>query len=211
MHKKLFQLLKGIAGQIAISFFVSSVVVLLIYVFFYDKIDTYLSLVNLITVAEQQVEKQEITFDSVEKRLVTYPDWGTIWATLEIPDINVSAPVYHGDTLDIIKYGVGHFSGSYFPGEGASILLAAHNSKQHFMYLPKLKEGAEIIIHASYGTFTYKLTSTKIIKDTDMASLPIQTEKEYLMMYTCYPVNTIGHKDKRYVVYAELVGAYYES
>lgn len=211
MHKKILPILKGIAEQIAISFFVSSVIFLVIYVFFYEKIDTYLSLVNLITIAEKQVEKQEITFDSVEKRLATYPDWGTIWATLEIPDINVSAPVYHGDTLDIIKYGVGHFSGSYFPGEGSSIILAAHNSKQHFMYLPKLQEGAEIIIHASYGTFTYRLTSSKIIKDTDMGSLPIQTEKELLMMYTCYPVNTIGHKNKRYVVYAELVGAEYES
>ena len=138
MHKKILPILKGIAEQIAISFFVSSVIFLVIYVFFYEKIDTYLSLVNLITIAEKQVEKQEITFDSVEKRLATYPDWGTIWATLEIPDINVSAPVYHGDTLDIIKYGVGHFSGSYFPGEGSSIILAAHNSKQHFMYLPKL-------------------------------------------------------------------------
>lgn len=210
MLKKIIKIGKEIAKQIAISFFFASLLFVIIHFLFSDKIDTYLSLINMITIVEKQVEQQEITFDSVEKRLANYPSFGSIWATIKIPDINVEAPVYHGDTLDIIKYGVGHYSGSYFPGEGGTIILAAHNSKQHFMYLPKLKEGAEVIIEASYGTFTYRLVSTKIIKDDDMDSLPIQTEKEILMMYTCYPVNTIGHKDKRYVVYLELVGETHE-
>lgn len=200
-----------IARQVAISFFFASLLFVIIHFFFSEKIDTYLSLVNMMTVVEKQVEKQETTFDSIEKRLVNYPSWGSIWATIKIPDIGVEAPVYHGDTLDIIKYGVGHYSGSYFPGEGGTIILAAHNSRQHFMYLPKLKEGAEVIIEASYGTFTYRLVSTKIIGEKDMDSLPVQTEKEILMMYTCYPVNVIGHKDKRYVVYLELVGETHEN
>ena len=74
------------------------------------------------------------------------------------------------------------------------------------MYLPKLKEGDEIILDTIYGTYTYQMISSKIIKDTDTKSLPIQTEEEILMMYTCYPVATIGHKSKRYVVYARLRG-----
>lgn len=32
--------------------------------------------------------------------------------------------------------------------------------------------------------------------------LPIQDEKEIFMIYTCYPVNTLGHKTDRFVVYA---------
>ena len=43
-----------------------------------------------------------------------------------------------------------------------------------------------------------------------MSSLPIQTNKEELMMYTCWPVDTIGFKTKRYVIYAELEGATYQ-
>lgn len=205
MHNKVIKLGKEIAEQITISFFIASVVVLFVYFCFYEKIDDVLSLVNIITITEKQVEKQEVSFDSVKKRLAVYPTWGSIWATVEIPDIGVNAPVYHGDTLDILKYGVGHFSGSYFPGEGGSIVLAGHNSRQHFMYLPRLDLGAKVIIKANYGTFTYKVVDAKVIRDNDMASLPIQDEEEKLMLYTCWPVNTIGFKTRRYVIYTELV------
>lgn len=205
MHNKVIKLGKEIAEQITISFFIASVVVLFVYFCFYEKIDDVLSLVNIITITEKQVEKQEVSFDSVKKRLAVYPTWGSIWATVEIPDIGVNAPVYHGDTLDILKYGVGHFSGSYFPGEGGSIVLAGHNSRQHFMYLPRLDLGAKVIIKTNYGTFTYKVVDAKVIRDNDMASLPIQDEEEKLMLYTCWPVNTIGFKTRRYVVYTELV------
>ncbi len=206
MHKKIIQDVKGIVKSLAISFFFASFLFVIIYVTFSEKIEIYLSLVNMITVVEKQVDEQEITFDTVKKRLVNYPLFGSIWATLKIPDIDRNLPVYHGDTLEIIKYGVGHYSGSYFPGEGGSIVLAAHNSREHFMYLPKLKQGSQIIIEASYGTFTYQVVATKIIHETDMKSIPIQSEKELLMLYTCYPTDTVGQKDKRYVVYAELVG-----
>ena len=74
------------------------------------------------------------------------------------------------------------------------------------MYIPKLQLGDEVIIKANYGTFTYKVIDSTIIGDRDMASLPIQKDKEILMMYTCWPVNTVGFKSKRYVVYTELVG-----
>lgn len=206
MRNKVIKLGKEIAEQITISFFISSIVVLLVYFCFYEKIDNVLSLVNMITITEKQVEKQEVSFDAVKKRLAVYPTWGSIWATIEIPKIGITAPIYHGDTLDIIKYGVGHYSGSYFPGEGGSIILAAHNSRQHFMYIPNLQLGDEVIIKANYGRFTYKVTDATIIGDRDMASLPIQKDKEILMMYTCWPVNTVGFKSKRYVVYTELVG-----
>lgn len=205
MLKKIIKIFEVIVKQLAIAFFFSSLFVFIIGTVLKNQIDIYISLINKMTIIETETTNKEIQFDSLKKRLISYPNYGSVWATLKIPDIEVEAPVYHGDTLDIIKYGIGHYAGSYFPGEGSSIILAAHNSREHFMYLPQLKIGAEIIIEASYGRYTYQVIDTKIIKDTDEASLPIQTEKELLMMYTCYPVNTIGHKDKRYVVYAKLI------
>ncbi len=206
MHKKLVRFGKEIAKQFAISFFFSSLVIVTVYFTFYNKIDTYLSLANMVTIEEKDIKREEISFDSVKKTLVHYPYYGEKWGTIKIPDINVEAPLYNGDSLDIIKYGVGKYTGSYFPGEGGSIVLAAHNSKQHFGYLYQLKEGAKIIIEANYGTFTYELKSTKIIHYQDTSQFPIQSDKEILMMYTCYPSFQVGFKTQRYVVYAELVG-----
>lgn len=209
MRNQLLKVGKEIAEQLTISFFIASIVVLVAFFGFGKSINTYIGLFNMMAIGESQTKAQELKFDSVKKRLAVYPGWKTVWATIEIPKIGVSAPIYQGDTLDIIRYGVGHYSGSYFPGEGASILLAAHNSSEHFMYIPQLVVGDEIIIRANYGTFRYKVVDGRLIHYQDSSQLPIQTDKELLMMYTCWPVNVIGFKTRRYVIYAELVGEEY--
>ena len=45
---------------------------------------------------------------------------------------------------------------------------------------------------------------TKLIYETQLDMIPIQREKEILMLFTCYPFNNIGYATQRYVVYAEL-------
>ena len=136
--------------------------------------------------------------------ILNYPEYGTQYATIEIPKIDVDLPVYFGDTLEVLKKGVGHSSGSYFPGEGGSIIYMGHNAKNIFRRFSEIQVGDEITIKANYGTYQYKIYDTKLIKETDIDELPIQKEKEILMIYTCYPFNNIGYASKRFVVYAEL-------
>ena len=52
--------------------------------------------------------------------------------------------------------------------------------------------------------YKYKIYDMQLIKETDIDKLPIQKEKEILMIYTCYPFNNIGYATQRYVIYAEL-------
>ena len=67
--------------------------------------------------------------------------------------------------------------------------------------------GDEIIIKAVYGTYTYKIYDYEIIEAKALnEKLEINDNKEILMVYTCYPVDTPGYKSKRYVIYASLVG-----
>jgi len=197
-----------IAKKFAISFFFVSLTIVLFSCLFQNKVDLMISLIQKVTIVSNSTPR-EISFDTVQKKLKTYPNYGDIWATLKIPDISLELPIYHGDTLDLLRYGVGHYAGSYFPSEGSSIVLAGHSDRGFFMRIPELKIGQKITIEATYGTFVYQVIDAKIIRETDTASLPIQKEKELLMMYTCYPVNSLGHKTERYVVYAELVGATY--
>ena len=133
-----------------------------------------------------------------------YPEYGTQYATLEIPRLNLNVPVYFGDTLEILKKGVGHSSGSYFPGEGGSIVYMGHNSKNMFRRFSELQVGDEMTVTTSYGKFTYEIYDMLLINETEVDKLPIQKEKEILMVYTCYPFNNIGYATQRYVVYAEL-------
>lgn len=206
MFKYCLKNIRVIVKQLAIASFFSIIIILGVLLIIGDKINLYLNILDKMTVEVIKKENENIHLDLAKKRLINYPLYDTIFATVKIPSIKVEAPLYHGDSLDILKKGIGHYPGSYFPGEGSSVILAAHNSKQHFMYLPKLKKGDTVIIDTIYGTFTYEVYNYKIIKDTDVKSLPVQTDKEILMMYTCYPVARVGHKSKRYVVYAKLVG-----
>ena len=205
LNKKKRNILKEITEQIVISFFFVSIIILIVHFNFSDKINNYVNIVNMISIEEKEITYPEVKFDNVSKKLKDYPLWGKEFAKLEISSINVNLPVYQGDTLDIMKYGIGHYSGSFFPGEGGSIILAGHNDRGFLYHLPEIKVNDKIVIKAVYGTFTYEVEKTKVID-----AIPFYNDKEILMLYTCYPVNTIGHKTQRFLVYAKKVGESYE-
>ena len=170
-----------------------------------QKIDEAILLVNQVAIkVDRTFEEKPTTIDTSSKRLQNYPEYGTQYATIEIPKIGIELPVYYGDTLEILKKGVGHSSGSYFPGEGGSIIYMGHNSKNVFRRFSELQIGNEIKVTTTYGEYNYKIYDMKLINETETDKHPIQDEKEILMVYTCYPFNNIGYATQRYVVYAEL-------
>ena len=203
MHKAK-NVLKGIAKNFAVSFFFVAFFAFLFFLFGEKQIKPYFSLASNLSYSTIKKENTDISFDSVQKRLLDYPNYGTIWATLKIPTLNLELPVYHGDTLDLLRYGVGHLAGSYFPGEGGSIVYMGHNSRKVFRRFSELQIGDSIKVTTSYGEFNYKIYDMQLINETETDKLPIQKEKEILMVYTCYPFNNIGYATQRYVVYAEL-------
>ena len=202
MHSKFANFLKATIIDIIVALFVLCTIVFVIRLIFGAKIDETISIVSKISISTDQKEIKPIEFEN--KKLKNYPEYGTQYATIQIPSINVDVPVYFGDTLEILKKGVGHSSGSYFPGEGGSIVYMGHNSKKVFRRFSELQIGNEIIVKTNYGEYKYKIYDMQLIKETDIDKLPIQKEKEILMIYTCYPFNNIGYATQRYVIYAEL-------
>lgn len=199
--------IKKFASSIAISFFFAAIFVLVFYFVLEDKISPYISLINTTAVKEIDSEiKTSYNFNA--KRLIRYPDYGQKYGTLKISSINLKLPLYFGDTLKILRYGVGHYAGSYFPGENGTIIFAAHNNKGFFHELDKVKIGDIVTIDADYGTFNYEVYQYKVIKETDLDAFPIQHNDEILIMYTCYPINrsVVGRKTQRYVVYSKKIG-----
>lgn len=210
MPNKTTKKIKVIVKQLAIAFFFTAFFIFLTLTITKNKIDKTIRFVNSFAVMQNNKSNgttKNIKINTVTKRLVEYPNFGDVWARITIPTANIEANIYHGDTLDLLKYGVGHHAGSYFPGEGGTILIAGHNSSRDFGRLPNAKIGDEIIIKAIYGTYTYKIDSFEIIEAKELnEKLEINDKKEVLMVYTCYPVDTPGYKSKRYVIYASLVG-----
>lgn len=205
MQNKLVQAVKATISSIIVALLITGLLILVIYLFLGQEIGEIFSLVNKVSITIDESKAQEQTAIIEEKNtLENYPAYGTKYATIEIDKIDVNLPVYFGDTLEILKKGVGHSSGSYFPGEGGSIVYMGHNSKNMFRRFSELQIGNEIKVTTTYGEYTYKIYDMQLIKETEIDKLPIQREKEILMVYTCYPFNNVGYATQRYVVYAEL-------
>lgn len=204
MHKILKKTIRATIINVIVALFITFVLLLTIYLFCRAEIDETISIIGKISTDTEQKVIQE-TIINEENKIQNYPEYGTQYATIEIPKINVTQPVYFGSTLDILKKGVGHDSGSYFPGEGGSIIYMGHNSKNVFRNFSQLEIGDKIIVNATYGEFEYQIYDMKLINETELDELPIQKDKEILMVYTCYPFNNIGYATQRYVVYSELV------
>lgn len=201
---KLGQAVKATISSIIVALIITGLLILVINLFLGQEIGKIFSLVNKVSITIDENKTQEATTIGEQNKLKNYPEYGTKYATIEIEKIDASLPVYFGDTLEILKKGVGHSSGSYFPGEGGSIVYMGHNSKNVFRRFSELQIGNEIKVTTTYGEYTYKIYDMKLIKETDLDELPIQNDKEILMVYTCYPFNNIGYTTQRYVVYAEL-------
>jgi len=179
----------------------------MIKILFGTQIETAFMLANKVSInvdSNKDNTNQETKIDTEKKTLENYPEYGTQYATIEIPRIDANLPVYFGDTLEILKKGVGHSSGSYFPGEGGSILYMGHNSKKVFRRFSELQIGDEIKVTTTYGEYNYKIYDMQLINETELEKVPIQKDEEILMVYTCYPFNNVGYATQRYVVYAKL-------
>lgn len=197
------KLIKATIIDVIVALFITALVIGGIYLFWGREIDENISIINKVSI-DLDNKKEEVTTINTDNVIENYPEYGTQYATIEIPKIDVNLPVYFGDTLEILKKGVGHSSGSYFPGEGGSIVYMGHNSTKMFRRFSELQIGNEIKVTTSYGEYNYKIYDMQLIKETELDKLPIQKEKEILMVYTCYPFNNIGYATQRYVVYAEL-------
>ena len=203
MHNNLGKVIKATIIDLIVALLIISLFYGSINFVFGQEIKSIFSMANLISVNTSE-KKPKVEMIYKDKVITHYPEYGAKYATIQIPAIDVDLPVYFGDTLNILKNGVGHSSGSYFPGEGGSIIYMGHNSKNVFRRFSELKKGDQIYVKTSYGKFTYKIYDMQIVNEYDTDKLPIQQDEEKLMVYTCYPFVNIGHATERYVVYANL-------
>ena len=200
--------LKATIKNTIVAFVYIAIIIGIIAIVFGNKISMAISLINTVSIetGEKNTEKnaQEVKINLENKMLQEYPEYGTQYGKVIIKDLDIDLPLYFGDTLSILRYGVGHSSGSYFPGEGGSIICMAHNTKGFLRRLPEIQVGTKIQINTVYGEYTYTVYETKIVPGTETSAVPVQHDEEILMLYTCYPVNSIGHAKNRFITYSKL-------
>lgn len=199
MINNIVRILKATIKKMIVAFLIIFIVYLIYKIGFEKKFKAVASLINVFT----QVEINSLEPKLEDNNLVNKPTFGTKYGILKISSIGVELPIYYGENLSILKLGVGQDSSYYFPGEGGTILLMGHNFKTFLAKLPEVKIDDKIEIETDYGNFSYKVYDKKIVGEDDIDKALLQRNEEILIIYTCWPINNIGHADKRYLVYAK--------
>ena len=116
---------------------------------------------------------------------------------LEIPEIRVKLPIYHGTGDFAICNGAGHVEGSSFPigGKGTHAVLSYHRGlpgAKLFSDLDKLKEGDYFTITVLRQTIFYQIDRIDIVEPEETGLLALDKEKDYCTLLTCTPygINT---------------------
>jgi sortase A len=107
---------------------------------------------------------------------------------IQIPAINIDAPIVQGDGWEQLKKGVAQHIGTANPGERGNMVLSGHNDVygEVFRYLDRLKAGDEITIYSFSRTYTY-LVEDWILVEPSQVEVMAQTSDETLTLISCYP------------------------
>lgn len=171
-----------------------TILLLTITTLFRENITLGLDVISLMNVNEKIANKEATVID---KKIVSYPTYGTKYGTIYLN--NESDNIYFGDSVNILKQGIGTSSLYDIPGDKDKVVLSGHNTGI-FKNLSNLKNGNKIVIETNYAKFEYTVKTSKIVNETDLNSL----EKDYdLILYTCYP-NKELYGNKRLIIYAKL-------
>lgn len=130
------------------------------------------------------------------------PGFGEVVGLLEIPAIKSELAIVEGTDPDDLKKGVGHYQGSYFPGEGGQIVLSGHRDTV-FRRLGELKAGDVLNIRMPKKDAQYEITGTKIVNAEDRTIITLQNDTEELILTTCYPFSYLGNAPERYIIFAK--------
>lgn len=111
-------------------------------------------------------------------------DTKKIWQ-IEIPKINLVAPIAEGTSANIMNEYVGHFEEN--PKNKGNIGLAAHNRGYKINYFQNLKllQKGDLIIYTYNGEISkYSVNELGIIKDIDWSKLE-SSSQDKLTLITC--------------------------
>ena len=145
---------------------------------------------NAYVLSEEQKEAYEELLDVSGLGVMGY---------IEIPEIDVSLPVYHGTEESVLQIAVGHLDWSSLPvgGESTHCVLSGHRglpSAKLFTNLDKLTEGDIFLLRVLDEVLTYEVDQTLIVEPQDTASLQIEEGKDYCTLVTCTPYGINTHR-----------------
>ena len=118
---------------------------------------------------------------------------------VEIPSIDVSLPIYHGTSEEVLQVAVGHIEGSSLPvgGESTHCVISGHRglpSARLFTDLDQLSEGDIFTLRVLDETLTYEVDQIHVVEPDDITLLEIVEGEDLCTLVTCTPYGVNSHR-----------------
>ena len=145
---------------------------------------------NSFLLSEEQKAEYESLLDISGQGVMGY---------IEIPEIDVSLPIYHGTEDPVLQVAVGHLEWTSLPvgGESTHCVLSGHRglpSAKLFTNLDKLREGNIFLLRVLDEILTYEVDQILIVEPQDTAALEIVEGQDYCTLVTCTPYGINTHR-----------------
>ena len=160
-------------------------------------------------------ERRTVAREARRYRLTSHR--GEALGRMRIPRLGLNLILVDGTDHESLKRGPGRYAGAlqdltgvtgtpppdFMPGEGQLVYVAGHRTTYlaPFSHIDRLRPGDPVTVELPYATFEYRISSTRIVPATDLASLKSHG-REVLVLQACHPRFFASH---RYLAYARPV------
>ena len=122
-----------------------------------------------------------------------------IMSYIDIDEIGVELPIYHGTDPSVLNVAVGHLEGTSLPvgGVGTHCVLSAHRglpSARLFTDLDRLKVGDTFTLTVLNRLLTYQVDQVLIVEPDQVEALAIDPNEDYCTLVTCTPYGINTHR-----------------
>lgn len=122
-----------------------------------------------------------------------------IMGYIEIPELSVSLPIYHGTDESVLQIAVGHLEWSSLPvgGESSHCVISGHRglpSAKLFTNLDKLQVGDVFMLRVLDEVLTYEVDKISIVEPSQVADLQIVEGSDLCTLVTCTPYGINTHR-----------------
>ena len=132
------------------------------------------------------------------EKLLDISDVG-IMGYLEIPELNMSLPIYHGTEESVLQIAAGHLEWSSLPvgGESSHCVISGHRglpSAKLFTDLDKLQEGDVFVLRVLDEVLTYEVDQIRVVEPSQVSDLEIVEGSDLCTLVTCTPYGINTHR-----------------
>lgn len=152
----------------------------------------------------RSLQERDNVYAQTEEQKQAYPELlniggNGIMGYIEIPEIKVTLPIYHGTSEGVLQIAVGHLEWTSLPvgGESSHCVLSGHRglpSARLFTDLDQIIAGDIFLLRVLDEVLTYEVDQIRIVEPHELDDLTVVEGQDYCTLVTCTPYGINSHR-----------------